>query len=130
MTGTVADGTVLTTGTTPEMTRSAVDRIRAAREEAGRAGEHEVVVFVHTEFGEGAAARMEAEFDRWSLEGERRFAALGSDDEIVDVVQRFAAAGAGTVLLQSRSHEPDLEGWTDAAGRIAARLRERDRHAR
>ena len=123
LTGTVADGTVLTTGTTPAMTRSAVERIAAAREEAGRPGAHEVVVFVNAEFGEGAAERMEAEFDLWNLTGERRFAATGSDAEIEATVRTFLDAGATTVLLQSRSHEPDLDGYIDAVGRIAARLR-------
>ncbi len=123
LTGTVADGTVLTTGTTPAMTRSAVERIVAARREAGRQGAHEVVVFVNAEFGDGAAERMEPEFDLWGLSGERRFAATGSDAEIEATVRTFFDAGATTVLLQSRSHEPDLDGYIDAVGRIAARLR-------
>jgi alkanesulfonate monooxygenase SsuD/methylene tetrahydromethanopterin reductase-like flavin-dependent oxidoreductase (luciferase family) len=122
LTGSVADGTVLTTGTTPGMTREAVRRIHAARLEAGRSGEHEVVVFVNAEFGEGAAERMEAEFDLWGLSGDRRFAATGSDAEIEATVRRFLDAGATTVLLQSRSHEPDLEGYIDAVGRVAERL--------
>jgi alkanesulfonate monooxygenase SsuD/methylene tetrahydromethanopterin reductase-like flavin-dependent oxidoreductase (luciferase family) len=123
LTGTVADGTVLTTGTTPAMVRAAVERIAAARVEGGRPGQHEVVVFVNAEFGEGAAERMEAEFDLWSLSGERRFAATGSDAEIEATVRTFLDAGATTVLLQSRSHEPDLDGYIDAVGRIASRLR-------
>ena len=122
LTGEVADGTVLTTGTTPDMARSAVERITAARQEAGRAGPHEVVVFVNAEFGEGAAERMESEFDLWSLTGERRFAATGSDADIEATVRRFLDVGATTVLLQSRSQEPDLDGYIDAVGRIAARL--------
>ncbi|MBW4041355.1 MAG: LLM class flavin-dependent oxidoreductase [Acidobacteria bacterium] len=122
LTGTVADGTVLTTGTTPEMVRSAVERIAAARHASGRDGAHEVVVFTHAEFGEGAAERMESEFDLWNLSGERRFAATGPDAEIETTVRRFLDAGATTVLLQSRSHEPDLDGYIDAVGRIAARL--------
>lgn len=123
LTGEVADGTVLTTGTTPDMTRRAVERTRAARKAAGRDGQHEVVVFVNAEFGEGAAQRMEAEFDLWSLQGERRFAATGTDGEVVATVERFFDAGAGTVLLQSRSHEEDLDAWIDAVGRVAARAR-------
>lgn len=121
LTGEVADGTVLTTGTTPGMTRTAVERIAAARSAAGRDARHEVVVFVNAEFGDGAADRMEAEFDRWGLTGDRRFAATGTDDEVAATIARFVDAGADTVLLQSRSHEEDLDGWIDAAGRIAGR---------
>jgi alkanesulfonate monooxygenase SsuD/methylene tetrahydromethanopterin reductase-like flavin-dependent oxidoreductase (luciferase family) len=123
LTGEVADGTVLTTGTSPAMTRAAVARVRAGRADAGRDGEPEVVVFVNAGFGAAAAAEMEAEFDRWGFTGERRFAATGDDEAVTAVVREFVDAGAGTVLLQSRSAEPDLDAWIDAAGRIAARLR-------
>jgi alkanesulfonate monooxygenase SsuD/methylene tetrahydromethanopterin reductase-like flavin-dependent oxidoreductase (luciferase family) len=122
LTGSVADGTVLTTGTTPDMVRDAMGRVQAARADAGRSGDHEVVVFLDAEFGDGAAERMEAEFDLSGLSGERRFAATGSDAEIESTVRRFLDAGATTVLLQSRSLEPDLESYIDAVGRIVTRL--------
>jgi alkanesulfonate monooxygenase SsuD/methylene tetrahydromethanopterin reductase-like flavin-dependent oxidoreductase (luciferase family) len=122
LTGAVADGTVLTTGTTPAMVTSAVDAIRAARAEAGREGDPEIVVFLMAEFGPGGAERMESELDAWTLEGERRFAATGTDEQIDAVVHDLLDAGATTVLLQSRSHEPDVEGYADAVGRVRARV--------
>jgi len=124
LTGEVADGTVLTTGTSAGMVRSAVASIAAAREAAGRDAAHEVVLFLMTEFGDGAAERMEAEFDDWKLEGERRVAATGSDDAIEATVRTMLDAGATTVLLQSRTGEQDLDGYLDAVARIAARFRE------
>lgn len=124
LTGEVADGTVLTTGTSAGMTRAAVASIAAARRAAGRDTAHEVVVFLMTEFGAGAAGRMEAEFDAWRLQGERRVAATGSDDEIEATVREMLEAGATTVLLQSRTEDDDIEGHIDAVGRIAGRVRE------
>jgi alkanesulfonate monooxygenase SsuD/methylene tetrahydromethanopterin reductase-like flavin-dependent oxidoreductase (luciferase family) len=123
LTGEVADGTVLTTGTSAGMTRAAVASIADARRAAGRDAAHEVVLFLMAEFGEGAAERMEAELDDWRLEGERRVAATGSDDEIEATVRTMLDAGATTVLLQSRTGERDLDGYLDAVGRIAARFR-------
>jgi alkanesulfonate monooxygenase SsuD/methylene tetrahydromethanopterin reductase-like flavin-dependent oxidoreductase (luciferase family) len=123
LTGEVADGTVLTTGTSPAMVRTAVAAIAESRAAAGRDAAHEVVVFLMADFGADAAERMEAEFDAWHLEGERRVAATGSDGDIERAVREVVDAGATTVLLQSRTHEPDLDGYIDAAGRIAARLR-------
>jgi alkanesulfonate monooxygenase SsuD/methylene tetrahydromethanopterin reductase-like flavin-dependent oxidoreductase (luciferase family) len=122
LTGTVADGTVLTTGSTPRMVRAAVESTGAARREAGRAGAHEVVVFLHAQFGHDAAAQMEAEFDLWHLEGERRFAATGSEEQVAGTVRDLFDAGATTVLLQSRSEEPDLAGYADAVGRVRSIL--------
>jgi alkanesulfonate monooxygenase SsuD/methylene tetrahydromethanopterin reductase-like flavin-dependent oxidoreductase (luciferase family) len=118
LTGSVADGTVMTTGTSPGMVRAASAAIRQARREAARDGEHEIVVFVMAEFGAGAAERMAPELDAWRLEGERRYAATGTDEEVSAAVCALADAGATTVLLQSRSAEPDLEAYVDAVGRI------------
>ena len=75
------------------------------------------------EFGAGAEERMEAEFDRWKLIGDRRFGATGEDEAIEAVVRELADAGATTVLLQSSSGETDLEAYTDAVARIQQRLR-------
>ncbi|MES1170286.1 MAG: hypothetical protein ABUL47_06330, partial [Leifsonia sp.] len=66
---------------------------------------------------------LEAEFDAWNLTGERRVAALGDDAAIEATLLQFFEAGAGTVLLQSRSDEPDLERFVDDVGRVAARVR-------
>ncbi|MGN6327061.1 LLM class flavin-dependent oxidoreductase [Pseudolysinimonas sp.] len=122
LTGEVADGTVLTAGTSAGMVRDTVASIAVARRDAGRDGEHEVVLFLMAEFGEDAAERMEAEFDHWHLEGERRFAATGSDDEIEATVRSMLDAGATTVLLQSRASEDDFIGYLDAVARIAHRV--------
>ncbi len=122
LTGEVADGTILTTGTSVGMTRTAVASIAASRAAAGRDPVHEVVVFLMAEFGEAAAERMEAEFDAWRFEGERRVAVTGSDDDIAAGVRAMLDAGATTVLLQSRTGERDLEGYLDAVARIASRF--------
>ena len=124
LTGEVADGTVLTTGTSPGMVASAVSRISGARSSVGRSGEHEIVVFLMAGFGGDAASALEAEFDAWNLAGERRVAAVGDDDAVEATVRQFFEAGADTVLLQSRSDEPDLEAFVADVGRVAARVRD------
>jgi alkanesulfonate monooxygenase SsuD/methylene tetrahydromethanopterin reductase-like flavin-dependent oxidoreductase (luciferase family) len=123
LTGAVADGTVLPAGWSPRAVRGAVERIREGRAEAGRAGEHEVVVFLMTAFGPDGAARMEEEFDRWGFTGDSRFAATGEDEPIEAVVRDLVDAGATTVLLQSLSAEADLDAYTDGVARIQQRLR-------
>ena len=123
LTGAVADGTVLPAGWSPKALRGAVGRIEEGRAEAGRTGEHEVVVFLMTAFGPDGAERMEGEFDRWGLTGDRRFAATGDDEAIEAVVRDLADAGATTVLLQSLSGETDLDSYTDGVARIQQRLR-------
>ncbi|HEY4267217.1 MAG TPA: LLM class flavin-dependent oxidoreductase [Galbitalea sp.] len=124
LTGEVADGTVLTTGTSVAMVRSAVSQVAAARGGAGRIGDHEIVAFLMAGFGSEAAAGIEEEFDEWNLSGERRVAAIGDDAAIESTLREYFDAGVGTVLLQSRSNEPDLERFVDDVARVAARLRD------
>jgi alkanesulfonate monooxygenase SsuD/methylene tetrahydromethanopterin reductase-like flavin-dependent oxidoreductase (luciferase family) len=57
LSGEVADGTVLDSGHTPAEVRAAVDAIRGARADAGRAGAHDVVSYVVAAFGPDAEAR-------------------------------------------------------------------------
>ncbi|MFC4244734.1 LLM class flavin-dependent oxidoreductase [Gryllotalpicola reticulitermitis] len=116
--GEVADGLVLTGGWSANMVHESVDRARAAREGAGVAGAFEVVVFLMTEFGDGARERMAAEFDRWNFTGDRRYAALGSPESVAQTVLEVMAAGATTVLLQSRSDAADIDAFAENAGRV------------
>ncbi|HEY0249060.1 MAG TPA: LLM class flavin-dependent oxidoreductase [Gryllotalpicola sp.] len=129
LTGEVADGLVITSGSSTAMVRASVERARAARAAADREAsgpkasdlisDFEVVVFLMADFGAGADGRLEAEFDAWKLAGERRFGAAGTEDQVAAVVRELFEAGATTVLLQSRGAEPDLLGYAAAAGRVA-----------
>jgi alkanesulfonate monooxygenase SsuD/methylene tetrahydromethanopterin reductase-like flavin-dependent oxidoreductase (luciferase family) len=123
LTGQVADGLVVTTGSSPAMVRAAVSSAAQARAAAADDGKFEVVVFVMAEFGPGADARLAAELDAWGLAGERRFGAAGSDESVASTVRALDDAGATTVLLQSRSDEPDVAAYAAAVGRVAALLR-------
>lgn len=120
--GEVADGLVLTSGWSAGMVRESVERARAARSDAGIDGPFEAVVFLLADFGDGAAERMEAEFDRWQFAGERRYAAVGSPESVAQTVQEVIDAGATTVLLQSRTDADDIEGFADNAGLVRRRL--------
>jgi alkanesulfonate monooxygenase SsuD/methylene tetrahydromethanopterin reductase-like flavin-dependent oxidoreductase (luciferase family) len=116
--GEVADGLVLTGGTSAAMVRASVARAQAARSAAGVGDPFEVPVFLMADFGDGAAERMQGEFDRWELAGERRYAAVGSAEEVAATVRELFAAGATSVLLQSRSAERDLATFARSAGRV------------
>ncbi|HAS31224.1 MAG TPA: LLM class flavin-dependent oxidoreductase, partial [Microbacterium sp.] len=122
LTGEVADGTVLTAGSSPAMVRSAASRIHAAREAAGRTGPHEIVVFLMCAFGDTASA-LEAEFDAWGFSGERRFAASGDDAAVAEAIAALTDAGATSVILQPLSHDADLAPYAAATARVTAIVR-------
>jgi len=116
--GEVADGIVLTGGWSAGMVRDSVARATRARADAGVDGAFEVAVFLLADFGDGAHERMEAEFDRWRFTGERRYAAVGSVGDVAATVRDVFAAGATSVLLQSRMGDDDVEGFARNAGRV------------
>jgi len=123
LTGEVADGTILTSGTSPSMVADAVASIHAARDAAGRPGEHEVAVFVMTAFGDDARDRLATELAKWGYTEGRGAGAAGTVAEVADRVREFAAAGATTVLLQPLDDETDPLGFVRQCGEVATLVR-------
>lgn len=100
--GEVADGTILTAGTTVEGVRAVRDRV---------AKEHRIVVYLHAATGTGAAERMAAEYRRWEYPPGRDVTVAGDAWAVAGAVQRWADAGADAVILQPSPDDPDPEGF-------------------
>ena len=108
---TLADGTILTGGTSPEGVRAASERLGAARAAAGLPGPHPVIAYLMTATGAGAAERIAAEVAEWKLDPAGDVAVAGDAKAIAAAVHRMNEAGASTVVLQPTPDEPDLEGF-------------------
>ncbi|MGB9375212.1 MAG: LLM class flavin-dependent oxidoreductase [Jiangellales bacterium] len=116
LTGEVADGTILTGGTTPggvHQARTLIDEGRAA---AGRSGHHHVIVYVPTAFGAGATERLAAELRQWGFDESADVGLAGDAEQVADGVRRWADAGADTVVLQPAGDDPDPEAFMHTAG--------------
>ena len=123
LTGEVADGTVLTGGTTVERATQAVATIAAGRAAAGRDGRNEVVVYLLAAFGGAeAAGLMERELTVWNMPDDQRLAAVGDASAVAEVADRFFTAGVDSVVLQPTSDEPDLEGFMRNVGEVSRQL--------
>jgi alkanesulfonate monooxygenase SsuD/methylene tetrahydromethanopterin reductase-like flavin-dependent oxidoreductase (luciferase family) len=123
LTGEVADGTVLTGGTTIERATDAVASIAAGRAAARRDGRNEVVVYLLAAFGGAEAeARMERELTIWNMPDDQRLAAVGDASAVAEAADRFFAAGVDCVVLQPTSDEPDLEGFMRHVGEVASQF--------
>jgi alkanesulfonate monooxygenase SsuD/methylene tetrahydromethanopterin reductase-like flavin-dependent oxidoreductase (luciferase family) len=103
--GEAADGTILTASKSVEGVREARRLIDEGRAEAGRTDKHEVTVYVLAATGPGAAERVKAEVEAPDT------GVAGDAAVIADAVQRYAEAGADTVVLQPTADEPDPEGF-------------------
>ncbi len=121
LSGELADGTVLTEGTTPTMLRDAIELVEAGREASGRGGRNDIVVYLLAAFGgDEARARMAADAERWGFADDPAKFVVGDVDEVAAAAELLFAAGADSVVLQPTRDEPDLEAFMGRAGQVAA----------
>lgn len=121
LSGELADGTVLTEGTTPTMLRDAIELVEAGREASGRGGRNDIVVYLLAAFGgDEARARMAADAERWGFADDPAKFVAGDVDEVAAAAELLFAAGADSVVLQPTRDEPDLEAFMGRARQVAA----------
>ncbi|MFF3711685.1 LLM class flavin-dependent oxidoreductase [Streptomyces phaeochromogenes] len=111
LSGEFADGTILTSATSPEGVRKALQLIDEGRKSASRDGTHEVVVYLLTATGPDAAARLRAELEADGVASVPDLGVAGDAKAVAEAVRRLADAGADTVILQPTADEPDPEGF-------------------
>ncbi|MFK0158886.1 LLM class flavin-dependent oxidoreductase [Streptomyces sp. NPDC090493] len=113
LSGAGADGTVLTSATSPDGVRRALRLVEEGRLAAGRGADepHRVVVYLLTATGADGPARLRAERVAEGLESVPDLGVAGDAGAVAKAVQRLAEAGADTVVLQPTADEPDPEGF-------------------
>ena len=111
--GEVADGTILTAGTTVDAVRRARAVIDEGRRSAGRGDPNHLVVYLHAATGPDAADRLMGEAQRWGYDPSaiQDLAVWGDAGQVADAVRRWMQAGADTVVLQPTPDDPDPEGF-------------------
>jgi alkanesulfonate monooxygenase SsuD/methylene tetrahydromethanopterin reductase-like flavin-dependent oxidoreductase (luciferase family) len=120
--GELADGTVLTGGTTPDGVRAALRHIaegsaarlptadggRPPTADGGQSSAHEVVVFVPAATGPGAAERLAEQQRRYGTDDP---GVAGDAKAIAAGVESWIEAGATTIVLQPTTDDPDPAGF-------------------
>ena len=99
LSGELADGTILTGGTSPEGVRAAKRHIAAERP-------HELVVFLPAATGPGAAERLAAQQSRYGTDDP---GVAGDAKAVAAGIERWVEAGATTIVLQPTTDDPDPE---------------------
>lgn len=101
LSGELADGTILTGGTSPA-------GVVAAREQIAGGEGHELVVFAPAATGPTGAQRIARQQESSGTD----FAGVAGDaDAVAAMILRFVEAGATTVVLQPTADDPDPEGF-------------------
>lgn len=111
LSGEIADGTILTAGTSPEQVRHVRRIVDEGRETGSRTDPHPLVVYLLAATGPGAAGRLEAELRQSGYDATPDTGVAGDAQAIADAVKRWTEAGADTVVLQPTVDDPDPEGF-------------------
>ena len=101
--GQVADGTIVTGGTSPARLREITDIVRTAG-----GADHEIVVYLIASTDED---RYRREVASWSLDPADEVGVCGDAATVAAGVRRWADAGATRVILQPTVDEPDVEAY-------------------
>jgi alkanesulfonate monooxygenase SsuD/methylene tetrahydromethanopterin reductase-like flavin-dependent oxidoreductase (luciferase family) len=101
LSGDLADGTILTGGTTPA-------RVAEARAHIAATAPHELIVFVPAAFGPDGTERLVAQQRRYELDTP---GVSGTPAEIAEGLHEWTEAGATTVVLQPTPDDPDPAGF-------------------
>jgi alkanesulfonate monooxygenase SsuD/methylene tetrahydromethanopterin reductase-like flavin-dependent oxidoreductase (luciferase family) len=109
--GELADGTILTAGTSPEGVRRAGQLVADGRAAGHRTDPHPVTVYLHAATGPGAVERLDAERRRGGYDALADVTVAGDAHAVADAVRRWADAGADAVVLQPTADDPDPEGF-------------------
>ncbi|MDQ2750589.1 MAG: LLM class flavin-dependent oxidoreductase [Actinomycetota bacterium] len=117
LSGELADGTLLTGGTTPETVRRVRAQLDEARAAAGVTGPHRITVYLVAVTGPDAPDRLAAELRSWSLDPMQDVAISGGAEQLAEGIRRWSSAGADAVILQPTAEESDLEAFIEFVAR-------------
>ena len=116
LSGELAEGTVLTGQTSPSDLSAARTEIDAGRADGQRSDPHRIVVYLPAATGPDAAVRLQRELLRWGRGSGPDPGVAGDAQTIARAVNRWAEAGADTVVLQPTLDEPDIEAFLRFVG--------------
>ena len=100
----IADGTILTEGTSPDGVRAARRHIDKGSLAAGRSDSHSITVYVMAATGPDAVRRLEAEQHSWGLAMTSKVGIARDATAVAEAVQRWADAGADTAPSCNDTH--------------------------
>lgn len=119
MSGELAAGTVITSGTSPDQLRAAVSRIR----EGSGSRPHTIVTYLLCTTGPDAGRDLLDEIGEWGYDAGADLGVWGTADDIAGGAQRWLDAGADTLVLQPRASTP-IEQFVEFVGaEVSPRLR-------
>ncbi|GAA4356787.1 LLM class flavin-dependent oxidoreductase [Angustibacter luteus] len=118
LSGALADGTILTGGTTPDEVRRARELVDAARAESGRDGRNPITAFLPVATGADAQQRLDHECELWGWSSSDGHGVAGDVAAVAEGLSPWIEAGVDVVVLQPTQDEPDAEGFVAFAAEV------------
>ena len=115
LSGELADGTIISSGTSPDALRAATAHIAMGQASAGRTQPHAVVAYLVCTTGPEADVQAAEEISHWDYDADGDVAVFGTATAISEGMRRWFAAGAGTVVLQPTA-DADMDRFLDMVG--------------
>jgi alkanesulfonate monooxygenase SsuD/methylene tetrahydromethanopterin reductase-like flavin-dependent oxidoreductase (luciferase family) len=115
LSGELADGTIISSGTSPDALRAAREHIATGQAAGGRTQPHAVVAYLVCTTGPDADAKAAEEISHWGYDADADVAVSGDAKAISEGMRRWFAAGAGTVVLQPTA-DADMDQFLDMVG--------------
>ncbi|MCV7228807.1 LLM class flavin-dependent oxidoreductase [Mycolicibacterium komossense] len=115
LSGELASGTILSSGTTPTGVREALAHITSGRQKRSDAAPHSIVVYILCTTGPDADAEAVAEVQHWNFDSTQDVTAHGSANEIAVAARRWIDAGVDTIVLQPTA-DADIESFVRFIG--------------
>jgi alkanesulfonate monooxygenase SsuD/methylene tetrahydromethanopterin reductase-like flavin-dependent oxidoreductase (luciferase family) len=115
LSGELADGTIISSGTSPDELRAARKHIAAGQAAGARTQPHSVVAYLVCTTGQDAHAKAAEEISHWGYDADGDVAVFGDATAISEAMRRWFLAGAGTVVLQPTA-DADMDRFLDMIG--------------
>ena len=103
LSGELADGTILSSGTSPESVARSIELIDRGRPQSGARSRPSLLTSLICVTGTDAAATLAREKQHWGYPLEADVGVFGDASRIAHGVQRWLSAGATTIALQPRA---------------------------
>jgi alkanesulfonate monooxygenase SsuD/methylene tetrahydromethanopterin reductase-like flavin-dependent oxidoreductase (luciferase family) len=104
LSGELASGTVITSGTSPDALREALDHVRRGRAE--NPVRHSVVAYLPCTTGQNAEEDLRAELAHWGFDPATDVGVAGDAGTVAAGAQRWVDAGADTIVFQPTASAP------------------------
>ncbi|GAB3053011.1 LLM class flavin-dependent oxidoreductase [Intrasporangium mesophilum] len=125
LSGELSNGTVLTSGTSPDDVRAAAAHISSGSLQTMSRADHAVIAYIPAAFGPNAEGRLAKEAERWGWPSASTVGVAGPPIAVAEALSPWIEAGVNRVVLQPTQDEVSVGHFIENVGEVAALVRKK-----